>query len=163
VFSFLSFCSKVGGMTTVLERTVTPPTGVDLTEMAAALDRAAPIAVEFGDGSRAELPESIAETFAHIVKTLMGGKAVTISEIGETLSTQEAAEILQVSRPTFVKYLESGRLPFERPAGSHRRVKLDDVMELRDQLRQERRNILAELTKEATASGPRADGFVSTR
>jgi excisionase family DNA binding protein len=153
-----------GGMASVLERTITPPTGaVSLGAMAEALKHSAPVAMEFDDGSRAELPQEIAEAFAHIVKTLAGGRAVTVGEIDETLSTGEAAEILQVSRPTMVKYLDEGRIPFLRPAGTHRRVKLADVIAFQAQLRAERKRILDEMTREATADGLRADGFVATR
>lgn len=151
-------------MTSVLERTITPPTGaVSLAAMAEALEHSSPVAVEFDDGSRAALPQDIAETFAHIVRTLAGGKGVTVGEVNETLSTGEAADILQVSRPTMVKFLDEGRIPFVRPAGTHRRVKLGDLMAFQAQLRAERKEILTAMTREATADGPRADGFVTTR
>jgi excisionase family DNA binding protein len=58
------------------------------------------------------------------------GNAVSVVAIGQELSTQQAAEIIGVSRPFFVKLLESGKLPFHM-AGSHRRVYLRDLLEFK--------------------------------
>lgn len=53
------------------------------------------------------------------------------------LSTSEAADILGVSRPTLVRLLESGEMPFEQP-GRHRRVRLADVLAYRERVRRRR-------------------------
>ena len=69
--------------------------------------------VELSDGARGLL----VEMFDRLAK----GESVRIVSADEMLSTQQAAELLRVSRPTLVKMLEDGVLPFERP-GTHRRV-----------------------------------------
>jgi excisionase family DNA binding protein len=74
------------------------------------------------------------------------------------LSTQEAADLIGVCRPTLVKYLDEGRLPCVRPA-SHRYVKLDDLLAFEAEIRREPRAILDSMTRDETRNGPRADGF----
>ena len=56
-----------------------------------------------------------------ILDALSAGKPVEVTPLDEMLSTQEAADLLRVSRPTLVKMLDQGLLPFEQP-GVHRRV-----------------------------------------
>ncbi|WP_268918836.1 excisionase family DNA-binding protein [Actinomyces trachealis] len=74
------------------------------------------------------------------------------------MATQEATDFLGISRPTLVKLLESGRIPFERPAaGSHRRVRLADVVEYQRQAAQDRSDALAAMTREAVVSGLHED------
>lgn len=70
------------------------------------------------------------------------------------LTTQEAADFLSISRPTLVKKLEDGAIPFERTTGGkHRRVRLVDLLQYRDGQRTERRKALRELAAEAQAAG----------
>ena len=68
--------------------------------------------------------------------------------IGHLLTTQEAAELLNVSRPHLVKLLETGALPFDRPdgTGSHRRIKFTDLMEYKLKRGAERRQQLKKMT-----------------
>ncbi|WP_433593224.1 helix-turn-helix domain-containing protein [Nocardia sp. CA-145437] len=79
-------------------------------------------------------------------RALSEGKAVTVAPLHTTLATQEAAELLGMSRPTFVKLLDSGAVPFTRP-GRHRRVRLTDVLAYREYRRAERAAGLSELTR----------------
>lgn len=72
-----------------------------------------------------------------------------VAPVDQKLTTQEAADFLGISRPTMVKLLEQGKLPYERPAGGrHRRVRLQDLLHYQETSRAERRAILDELTHE---------------
>ncbi|HEX3963698.1 MAG TPA: helix-turn-helix domain-containing protein [Trebonia sp.] len=61
-----------------------------------------------------------------------------------TLSTQEAADLLRISRTTLVRLLESGAIPFEKPS-RHRKVRLDDLLECRKQQRSQAEIAFAEM------------------
>ncbi len=78
-------------------------------------------------GDQVEIPAEIYEVLVKAVEAMQNGMAVTITPNSMTLTTQQAAEILGVTRPTIVRFLDAGKMPFEKP-GSHRRVKLEDVL-----------------------------------
>ena len=80
------------------------------------------------------------------------GEAVTIASVHQRLTTQEAADLLGVSRPTLVKLLESGEIPFEQP-GRHRRVRLTDVLSYRQRRSIQRRESLDRMIEIADESG----------
>ncbi len=81
----------------------------------------------------------------HILAETAQGNAVSIMPIHAELSTQEAANILNVSRPHLVKLLEQGELKFHK-IGSHRRILAQDLMTYKKQLQTQRHNTLDELT-----------------
>ena len=83
-----------------------------------------------------ELPEEIYHVLCRTVEAMQKGLSVTISPTSQTLTTQQAADLLGISRPTLIKILDEGTLPFTR-AGTHRRLALVDVREYRDRRRQE--------------------------
>jgi excisionase family DNA binding protein len=97
-------------------------------------------------GEESELPESVFHILRQVVHQLAQGKAVSIVPVGQELTTQEAADILNVSRPYLVKLLEQGDIPFTR-TGTHRRVRFGDLMAYKQQRDSERRRALAELTQ----------------
>lgn len=74
------------------------------------------------------LPPELAHALREAVLALAHGEAVTLTPHEAMLTTQEAADVLGVSRPTMVRLLESGALPYTKP-GTHRRVRLEDVLE----------------------------------
>ena len=91
-----------------------------------------------------ELPRSFHAVLRQVVEAMKAGKAVTVAPQNQTLTTQQAADLLGVSRPTVVKLIDDGKLPAETPGTRRRLVKLDDVLKLRDLRRQEQyRAILA--------------------
>ncbi|HEX7097473.1 MAG TPA: helix-turn-helix domain-containing protein [Acidimicrobiales bacterium] len=129
--------------TRTLERTVLPPTE-SLDALKAILSRpdAVPTATLAGpNGERLVLPPEVFEVLRDVVEAMAHGQAVMIAPVHQRLTTQEAADLLGVSRPTLVKLLESGEIPFEQP-GRHRRVRLADVLAYRERASAERRGAL---------------------
>ena len=80
------------------------------------------------NGEEIELPESLSQVLRQLVYYLAQGRAVTIVPLNRELTTQEAADILNVSRPYLIKLLEQGEIPFAK-TGTHRRIRVDDLME----------------------------------
>jgi len=68
---------------------------------------------------------------ASVMAILESGQGVSVVPINAELSTEEAAEILNVSRPHVVKLLETGMIPFHK-VGTHRRIQLSEVLKYRD-------------------------------
>ncbi len=104
------------------------------------------------DGEQVPLPAEVYRVLRHVVDVMRQGKATLIAPQGLLLTTQEAAEFLGISRPTLVKLLEDGAIPFEKP-NRHRRVRLQDLLDFQARQRRERRAILDELTQEASELG----------
>jgi len=72
------------------------------------------------------IPKGALILLSSIIKNMADGKAISIVPSNSEVTTQQAAEILNVSRPHLIKLLESGKLPFKK-VGSHRRVLLIDL------------------------------------
>lgn len=129
--------------TPTLERTVLPP-AEPLDALVALLSRpgAEPATTLSGpNGEHLVLPPEVFEVLRGVVEAMASGQAVTLAPVHQRLTTQEAAELLGISRPTLVKLLESGEIPFEQP-GRHRRVRLVDVLAYRERASDERRAAL---------------------
>jgi excisionase family DNA binding protein len=93
-------------------------------------------------GHRAvELPEPVRSLLLQIVEEMERGNSVSVVAVGQELTTQQAAEIVGVSRPFFVGLLEAGKVPFHF-AGSHRRVYLRDLLAFKRERDRERRESL---------------------
>jgi excisionase family DNA binding protein len=91
---------------------------------------------------RVEVPAEVYRMLRHVVEALRQGLAVTIAPQTTTLTTQQAAELLGVSRPTVIKLLDKGDVPFER-VGTHRRILLRDLLAYRERRRAEQYAALA--------------------
>jgi excisionase family DNA binding protein len=85
-------------------------------------------------GDRVELPKELYQALRQVVQALQEGLAVTVMPVTQTVTTQQAAELLGVSRPTVIRLLNDGRLPYEK-AGSHRRIQLRDLLAYREERR----------------------------
>ncbi|HEK2897097.1 helix-turn-helix domain-containing protein [Proteus sp. GOKU] len=92
-----------------------------------------------------ELPTSALTLLMTILGELAMGNAVQVVPVHAELTTQEAANILNVSRPHFVKLLEEGKLPFHK-TGRHRRVLFSDLMRYKNQREIESEKAMQELT-----------------
>jgi excisionase family DNA binding protein len=92
------------------------------------------------------IPRRALEFLSHILSIMAQGKAISLIPAESELSTQQAADMLNVSRPHIVKLLEMGAIPFTK-AGSHRRILLEDLMKYasqQDKTRKKRLKFLAE-------------------
>ena len=83
------------------------------------------------DGERIELPDSALEALRIIIEAMAAGQSITLVPHGKELTSQEAADILHVSRPHLIKLLDRSELPFHR-VGTHRRIRIEDVLAYRD-------------------------------
>ncbi|SQI44054.1 DNA binding domain, excisionase family [Leminorella richardii] len=99
-----------------------------------------------------ELPTSALTMLIDILGELAAGNAVQIVPIHAELTTQEAANMLNVSRPHMVKLLEEGRLPFHR-AGRHRRVLFSDLMTYKKARERESLDAMQALAEQAQDLG----------
>lgn len=95
-----------------------------------------------------EIPASAMRLFVHILEEMGQGHTVTVIPIHAELSTQQAADLLNVSRPYLVQLLDNGVIPHRR-VGTHRRVLFEDVMRFKNDIKEKRRKALAELSAEA--------------
>lgn len=99
-----------------------------------------------------ELPTSSLTLLMSILGELAAGNAVQVVPVHAELTTQEAANILNVSRPYMVKLLEEGKLPFHK-TGRHRRVLFADLMKYKDQRDAESTQALRELAEQSQELG----------
>ncbi|WP_305787763.1 helix-turn-helix domain-containing protein [Symbioplanes lichenis] len=138
------------------ERTVIPPDDLSsLTRFANGLarnDTRAPARLIGPDGSELELPDDLYDLLRDVVTALSHGVAVSIAPRNTMLTTQEAADLLNISRPTLVRLLTDGEIPHNL-RGRHRRVLLRDVLDYQDRIRDDRRRALDQMTVEAEEDG----------
>jgi excisionase family DNA binding protein len=92
------------------------------------------------------VPRQAAVMLAQILGFLANGQGVTVTPSNAMLTTQQAADFLNVSRPYLIKLLEAGEIPFEK-VGTHRRMAFGDLMEYKGRDDQERRRAADELTE----------------
>ncbi|MGH8571699.1 MAG: helix-turn-helix domain-containing protein, partial [Gammaproteobacteria bacterium] len=92
------------------------------------------------------------EHFLEILGHLANGNAVTIVPVHAELTTQQAADYLNVSRPYLIGLLEAGKIDYHK-VGTHRRIKFADLIKYKENDYASRRADLAELTAEAQRLG----------
>lgn len=100
-----------------------------------------------GPSSQIDVPSEMVPLIVEILEQLLEGNAVTIAPIHTELTTQQAADLLNVSRPHLVKLLEEKAIPSKK-VGTHRRVRLDDLLRYRDRDDAERRRTADELARQ---------------
>lgn len=138
------------------ERTVLPPDEPSgLARFARALadvKTPSPARLVGPDGSEIEVPDELYGVLRDVVDALSQGLAITIAPHNTMLTTQEAADLLNISRPTLVRLLTDGEIPYST-RGRHRRVLLRDVLDYQERTRKDRQRTLDRLAADAEEAG----------
>jgi excisionase family DNA binding protein len=98
------------------------------------------------DGESIVLPASAFEALKAVVTGMAQGMAMTLIPSGHELTTQQAADLLRISRPSVIRLLENGTIPFHK-VGTHRRIDVEDLLRYRAERNEQRRAALRELTE----------------
>jgi|SRR5690554_882777 len=99
-----------------------------------------------GEADELVLPGHVLQILLDVLAEISQGNAISLIPYHQEISTQEAANLLNVSRPFLVQLLEEGKLPF-RKVGAHRRVKLQDLLSYKEKTDDHRRQSLDELAR----------------
>jgi excisionase family DNA binding protein len=99
-----------------------------------------------------ELPAGAVALLMDILEAMAAGRGVTIIPENAELTTVQAAEVLNVSRPYLVRLLEEKAIPF-RKVGKHRRIRMEDVMAYKEKIDRDREAVLDQLAAEAQEEG----------
>jgi excisionase family DNA binding protein len=97
-------------------------------------------------GDALVIPESVFYVLERVAEVLSRGDSITVVPVGQEMTTQQAADLLNVSRQYLVRLLDGGRIPFTK-IGKHRRVRIEDVLAFKKGRDRERRAALDELTE----------------
>ncbi|MFO1405624.1 MAG: helix-turn-helix domain-containing protein [Azonexus sp.] len=97
---------------------------------------------------RVHLPASAVQMLMDILVNISQGNAVQVVPVHAELTTQQAADILMVSRPYLVKLLDEKKIE-HRKVGSHRRIRYNDLLKFKEQEERARKAVLDELAAEA--------------
>jgi excisionase family DNA binding protein len=91
-----------------------------------------------------KLPARAVGLLLRILEEMARGNAVTIIPVHAELTTQEAADMLNISRPSLIQLLDEGKIEYRR-VGAHRRVRFEALIKYKRQVDQQRRAVLEEL------------------
>ena len=95
-----------------------------------------------------KLPPKVLRLFADMLGALAQGQAVTVVPKEMSMTTQEAAMYLNVSRPYLVRLLEEGRIAFHK-VGTHRRIRFEDIVKYREERQNRSKAALQALADQA--------------
>ncbi len=103
-------------------------------------------------GEAIDLPQPVLNLLRQMVHELLQGNSVTIVPIHKEFTTQEAADILNVSRQYLVELLEAQAIPHTK-VGTHRRIRLGDLMNYKNDRDAKRQEGLSKMTKKSQKLG----------
>src|SRR3954453_5431606 len=118
-------------------------------KIAASLGKGATIKLQVDDRTDTEqvsLPPVATRLVLDLLEELARGNAVTLNTISSELTTQEAADLLNISRPTLIQLLNDGKIPYHR-LGTHRRIPLEGVLAFKADLYMKRKAVLDEMSE----------------
>lgn len=104
------------------------------------------------DGRTLEMPEAAANALSEVLEATAAGDDAIVVRTPDEVSTEQAAAVLNVSRPTVVRLIDSGQLPAHL-VGTHRRVRLRDVLVYREAATRRRREALDRMAADAEELG----------
>lgn len=105
-----------------------------------------------GHKERVVLPDVAVRLLLDMLAQIAAGNAVSVVPVQAELTTQQAADMLNVSRPYLVSLLEKGELPFHR-VGTHRRVRFGELIAYKRRVQEARHQALDELTRQGQELG----------
>ncbi len=105
-----------------------------------------------GQNIETTIPSAAMRILADVLARMADGQSVTVIPLHSELSTQQAADILNVSRPYFIKLLEEGKMPF-RKVGEQRRVRYQDLLSYMEVYQHAASAALEEMTSDAQRIG----------
>lgn len=138
-------------------QTTSSPPGVDDIKLAAESCRLLAAALGHGDTAIIRvidgeqditIPLSAMHMLVDILAHMAEGEAISLIPQHAELTTQQAADFMNVSRPYFVKLLDNGELPHHK-VGSHRRVFFRDLVIYKDQNMVDRKKAMEQLAAQA--------------
>ena len=115
----------------------------------------APLTVQVRDADNEEpiaLPAGAVSLLMEVLEAMASGRGVTLIPENAELTTVQAADILNVSRPFLIKLLEENVIPY-RLVGKHRRIRMDDVIAYKERIDRDREMALDQLVEEAQREG----------
>ena len=140
-------------MSEILQDPVFPPKQPLDSELADRLSRidrprrrAQGVRLVLSDEEHLELPSEVVEVLKRVVDAMSKNQAVVVAPVDLSLTTQQAADFLGVQRTFLVRLLDTGEVPFQKP-GRHRRVRLKDLLDYRENRSKECRESLARLVE----------------
>jgi len=100
------------------------------------------------DANFVNIPKKAFALLLEVLSNMAEGKSMTLIPSDADISTQQAADMLNVSRPHIVKLLETGAIPFKK-VGAHRRIELKDLIKYEKQIKVAKEKNLSFLVKQA--------------
>jgi excisionase family DNA binding protein len=106
------------------------------------------IHVRLKDGTQLPLPKAVTPILVRLLTEMARGNAVTLTPVPADMTTQEAANLLNIGHARLIGLLEDGQIPFGQ-TGAHRRIKLTDLQAYQERSRKARAHVLDELAAQA--------------
>lgn len=124
----------------------------DIKQLSESLAAGRPVRLNLGDNQEIALPAATVELIREALTLERDGKGFLLLEEDAEVSPEKAAEMLRISRPTLLKKLDSGEIPFHY-VGTHRRIAVTDVQAYRRKQKERARTALEQMRDEADQLG----------